>query len=128
MPAVMENIISAQEWFFENAGSDGKYYLCTVVNGQKKYLKRISGNNVGLSDSPETVLELSPAGDTGKFHIKLVGENRWLQHSKGGGGIRFWTDNNNAANSKISFTYASSYHMEKDPYICILLSYGKRPV
>ena len=114
----------ASEWFFENAGSDGKYYLCTYVNGQKKYLKNTSGNLVGLSDSPETVLELSPAGDTGKFHIKLDGENKWLQHSNGGGGIRFWTDNNNAANSKISFTYASSYHMEKDPYKLDGKTYG----
>ena len=105
----------AAEWFFENAGSDGKYYLYTYVNGQKKYLKNTSGNLVGLSDSPGSVLELS-AADSNKFYIKLDGANKWLQHSNGGNGIRFWTDNNNAANSQISITYASSYVLEDDPY------------
>ena len=105
----------ASEWFFENAGSEGKYYLYTYVNGQKKYLKNTSGNLVGLSDSPGSVLELSAAGSN-KFYIKLDGANKWLQHSNGGGGIRFWTDNNNAANSQISITYASSYVLEDDPY------------
>ena len=110
-----ESSSDAAEWFFENAGSDGKYYLYTYVNGQKKYLKITSGNLVGLSDSPGSVLELS-AADSNKFYIKLDGANKWLQHSNGGNGIRFWTDNNNAANSQISITYASSYVLEDDPY------------
>ena len=110
-----ESSSDAAEWFFENAGSDGKYYLYTYVNGQKKYLKNTSGNLVGLSDSPGSVLELS-AADSNKFYIKLDGANKWLQHSNGGNGIRFWTDNNNAANSQISITYASSYVLEDDPY------------
>ena len=32
----------AAEWYFESAGSEGKYYLYTYVNGQKKYLKNTS--------------------------------------------------------------------------------------
>ena len=37
-----ESSSDAAEWFFENAGSEGKYYLYTYVNGQKKYLKNTS--------------------------------------------------------------------------------------
>ena len=82
-----ESSSDAAERFFENAGSEGKYYLYTYVNGQKKYLKNTSGNLVGLSDSPGSVLELSAAGSN-KCYIKLDGAHKWLQHSNGGNGIR----------------------------------------
>lgn len=106
----------AAEWYFEGAGSAGEYYLCTYVDGQKKYVKNTSGNLVGLVDSGGTALELSSAGTEGKFYFKHGSANKWLQHSNGGGGIRFYTDKNNAANSQISITYASSYETEDDPY------------
>ena len=105
----------AAEWYFENADGDGKYRLYTYTDGRKQYLKNTGGNLAGLGDPPGSVLELIPA-DGNKFYIKLDGANKWLQHSNGGGGIRFWTDNNNVANSQISVTYASSYVLEDDPY------------
>lgn len=106
----------ASEWYFEAVDSQaGTYKLYTYVNGEKKYVKNTSGNLVGLANTSDTVFEISDAGD-GTFYFKKKGENKWLQHSNGGGGIRFYTDKNNATNSKMTITYASSYRPEDDPY------------
>ena len=106
----------ASEWYFEAAGSGaGTFKIYTYINGEKKYVKNTSGNLVGLADTSDTVFELSDAGN-GTFYFKKQGENKWLQHSNGGGGIRFYTDKNNATNTRISITYASSYRPEDDPY------------
>jgi len=83
------------------------------------------GNLAGLTaDSSSAVrFEISEAGNS-KFYFRKTGKNLWLQHSNGGGGIRFYTDKNNAANSQISITYASSLEMEDDPYSLDGKSYG----
>ena len=105
---------AAARWYFEPTGN-GTYRLYTYLDGAKKYLKNTSGNLVGLVDSGGTPLEITRAAD-GKFYFKISGQNKWLQHSNGGGGIRFYTDNTNATNSRISMTYADSYELPKDPY------------
>ena len=106
---------SAAVWYFEPA--DGGYYLYTYVDGERQYLKNTSGNLVGLDPASGTKLTVSRAAQE-KFYIKHASENKWLQHSGSGKGIRFWTDKNNATNSQFTITYASSYgpDPEDDPY------------
>ena len=53
-----------------------------------------------------------------------MGENKWIQHSNGGGGIRFYTDNNNATNSQITISYASSFVLPEDTYSLDGKTYG----
>ena len=104
-------------WYFEPVtGAEHQYYIFTWLNGQKKYIKqkKTNDNSVELASSG-TAFSISDAGG-GTFYIKHATQNRWLQHSNGGGGIRLYTDNNNAANSKIRMTYASSAAVPKDPY------------
>lgn len=59
-----------------------------------------------------------------KFYLKHAGQNRWLQHSNGGGGFRFFTDNNNAENSQITLIYASSVATSNDYYQLDGKTYG----
>ena len=107
-----ENLASS--WYFEPAGESGKYYVYTIVDGAVKYITNPSGINAGLDSANKALFVLSEA-EEGRFYFQLSGENKWLQHSKSGSGIRFYTDNSNAANSKIYITHVPST-MEKDPY------------
>ena len=59
---------------------------------------------------------LSSASTANTFYFKSATENKWLQHSNGGGGIRFFTDNNNATNCSITIEPVSSYTLSRDPY------------
>lgn len=108
---------SASDWYFEpvTAGNTTDYYIYTMVGDSKKYLTNPSGNLAGLSDSPGLKLVISAAGE-GTFYFKHKSANKWLQHSKGGNGIRFWTDNKDATNSRITISYASSLTFPDDPY------------
>ncbi len=117
------SISDASPWFFERGADENTYYIYTMINGEKKYMRNTSGNLMGFADADGTLFEMSQASD-GKFYFKKRGENRWLQHSNGGGGIRLYTDNNNAANSQISITYVSSLTMGKDPYSLDGMTYG----
>ena len=117
-------VSNASPWYFEPADSTANRYLIytyiTTDSGkEKKYIAHIpqpgSANEAGLTDGPETVFELSRAAD-GKFYFKKQGENRWLQHSNGGGGIRFYTDIKNTNNSQLVITYSDSTKMPDDPY------------
>lgn len=120
------NINSAAQWYFEKIdGQEGRYYMYTIKNGVRQYLKQYSAssNEVTLSATGGTALEITKAEDD-KFYIKHADQNRWLQHSNGGGGIRFWTDKNNAENSQIRFTFADSVTMPEDYYGLDGKSYG----
>ncbi len=95
---------AAATWFFEESG--GKLKLYTYVDNQKKYLHTKSGNNVELSTTAADILDISPTdSSTASFYIQQNGQNKWLQHSKGGSGIRYWTDNDNTTNSRIYIEY-----------------------
>lgn len=108
---------NASEWFLEPTGGTDEFYLYTYVGGSKRYVKNTSGNLVGLVASGGTALTLSESGaNDGTFYFKITNQDKWLQHSNGGKGFRFWTDNNNAINSRISITKASSYALPTDPY------------
>ena len=117
-------VSNASPWYFEPADNTAnRYFIYTYVTAdsgkEKKYIAHIpqpgSANEAGLTDGPETVFELSRAAD-GKFYFKKQGENRWLQHSNGGGGIRFYTDIKNTNNSQLVITYSDSTKMPDDPY------------
>lgn len=115
--AFIENTSSGQAdgWYFEPTGVDNQYYIYTYVEGVKKYITNPSGNLAGLADTNGTKFDLEDAGN-GKFYFKKAGASLWLQHSGSGSGIRFYTDNKNAASSQISIAYASSFVLPGDPY------------
>lgn len=100
------NINNASSWYLEKGDGNNVYYVYTLIDQEKRYMYNKSGNLMALESESKTAFELSQAAD-GKFYFKVVGANKWLQHSNGGGGIRLYTDNNNAANSQISLTYMS---------------------
>ena len=114
---LIENTDSSQaaEWYFESTESDDTYSIYTMINGEKKYIKQVnSENKITLADAG-TALELSL--DTAqKFLFKHSSQNLWLQHSNGGGGIRFYTDANNKTNARIIITEAETTHPSDDPY------------
>ena len=107
----------AAVWYFESAGADGQYRIYTVIDGVNQYMRNTSGNNMGLTANAASaaVFELSDA-DSYKFYFKILGENKWLQHSKSGNGMRLWTDNNNSENSRLSICYLPSHAPDEDPY------------
>ena len=104
--------LSASVWFFEEAGDKLKLY--TYVNGVKKYLHTKGGNNIELSTTAADLLDISVTLSGRSFYIKKDGENRWLQHSGSGNGIRYYTDNKNSANSTIYIKYATSEGIDTD--------------
>ena len=116
---------TASKWFFEDAGNN-TFYISTYVNGVKKYISNPSGNNAGLvneDSSAKTKFEITSVGD-GTFYLKISGEDKWLQYSGSGSGVRFYTDNNNDANSKITITYSDTLPVPTDPYKLDGKSYG----
>ena len=100
------NINGASVWYFEAAGNPDRYYIYTYVNDEKLYMYNTSGNLMGLSSDNKTAFDLSLAS-AGKFYFKVANQNKWLQHSGSGSGIRLYTDNNNAGNSQIVITTVS---------------------
>ncbi len=109
------NINAASRWYLEAASGTNTYYVYTKINGVKKYMYNSSGNLMALSDNPTTAFVISEAAAK-KFYFKKSNENKWLQHSNGGKGIRLYTDNNTAANSQLSLTYVSSLKGAHDYY------------
>ncbi len=96
------DIENAAVWFFEE--SDNGYKMYTYVNNVKKYLHNKNGNLIELSSSGDE-LYISPAPTVDSFYLKHSSANKWLQHSNGGSGIRYWSDNTNATNSRIKMYY-----------------------
>ena len=105
--------VQASVWFFEQEGNYLKLY--TRVNGVKKYLHTKSGNEIELSETAADLLELTVYESSPRsFYIKKSNANRWLQHSGSGEGIRYYTNKNNAVNSRIYIRYASPEGMDID--------------
>ena len=106
-------------WYFEKNGNYYKIY--TYVNDEKKYMVKLDsdgGKNVGLDDegSEFEIYDVNTSNPNGNIYIKLKDENLWLQHSKSGQGIRFYSDVNNATNSKIKAYYGDKMVPPDDPY------------
>lgn len=106
-------------WYFEKNGNYYKIY--TYVNDEKKYMVKLDsdgGKNVGLDDegSEFEIYDVNTSNPDGNIYIKLKDENLWLQHSKSGQGIRFWSDVKDATNSKIKAYYGDKMVPPDDPY------------
>ena len=115
------DVTAADTWYFESTGN-GTYLIYTLAENSQgeevpHYITNTSGNLAGLttSQSSATVFEISKSSDS-KFFLKIQGQNKWLQYSNGGVGIRFYTDNNNPGNACVTLTIADSCKMKKDPY------------
>ncbi|MCR4804166.1 MAG: hypothetical protein K5981_00735 [Clostridia bacterium] len=124
-----DNAAAAAVWFLEPV-EEGLFLLSTEVGGEARFVTNPKANNAGLSADPaEGALFIISEAASELFWVKLADADKWLQYSGSGKGIRFYTDKNNAGNSRIAFTYASSLEMPKDPYgldgqAWILLQYG----
>ena len=106
-------VTSASEWTFVPAGAENCYRISTEIDGTVFYITNPSGNYAGLSKSEGDGCVFSVSGAPGgRFYLKISGQNKWLQYSNGGGGFRFWTDNNDANNPRVFLTYASSSKLE----------------
>ena len=102
------DVASASTWYFEQvSGYTDRFYVYTKISGENYYMYNDTGsgaNFMGLSTTSKGIFVVSYAQD-GKFYFKLSTGNKWLQHSKGGGGIRLYTDNLNDYNSRFVLTY-----------------------
>lgn len=98
----------ASKWYLEQvSGYTDRFYIYSKINGAVNYIFHNSTTNanfIGLSTTTKTAFIVSSPADY-RFYFKLSTGNRWLQHSKSGGGLRLYTDINNAYNSQLSFTY-----------------------
>ena len=98
----------ASKWYLEQvSGYTDRFYIYTLINGEKQYMfndKSSNANFMGLSATNKAIFVMELAADY-KFYFKISTGNKWLQHSNSGGGMRLYTDHNNAANSQLTFTY-----------------------
>lgn len=120
------DLSDAAEWIFEPAGTENEYRI-RIKDGN--YIKQATAkqNNIALTSaaSDASVFVLSAVGgDKKRFYIKLKEENRWLQYSGSGKGIRLYQDHNNAANSNIQIKLVHPPTIEEDPYSLDGKSYG----
>lgn len=91
-------------WFFEDNGNN-TYKLYTYINGQKKYLQNSDDVKVTMSDSGDdlAISDADPAAHS--FYLKKSDEEKWLQHSNSGSGIRYYGNKETATNSNIFIQY-----------------------
>ena len=108
------SISSASVWYLEPVpGKENRYLICTA--DRTKYMHNKSGNLMELSETG-TEFDLSETGTAAKFYFKTANENKWLQYSRTGVGMRLYTDNNNLTNAGLSLTKVSSTFPDDDPY------------
>ena len=98
----------ASKWYLEQiSGYTNRFYVYTYVNDVKEYMYNNTTTNANfmeLNTISKTSFDISCEGDS-KFLFKVSTKNAWLQHSNSGGGMRLYTDHNNANNSQLTFTY-----------------------
>lgn len=133
-----ESLSEAAIWYFDIISSDEdvvKVNIYTYVDGIAKYIFcPNNSNNVQLSseNNKRTLFKITETDITkftnfpDTFSVKKDSEERWLQHSNGGGGIRLYTsqgDNNNI-NDKIKFSFVDTYLVPDDYYELDGKTYG----
>lgn len=95
-------------WYLELVPEyTNRFYIYTYVENEKQYMYNNTASNanfMGLSTMSKAAFDIS-CEETGKFLFKISTKNAWLQHSNSGGGMRLYTDHNNANNSLITLTY-----------------------
>ena len=114
------DISSASKWFITKTGN--YYKISTIINGEKKFIHTKSGNEIELSETAD-LFQIVPAGN-GTFYLKNSIENKWLQHSGSGNGIRYYQSNSNSTNSRIKFVFADTIQLPNDFYRLNGKSYG----
>ena len=113
---------SAALWYFESTGGSNGFliytYTGTAPNTEKKYIKQNPDpqklNEIMLA-AEGTPFVLSKVNNTNSFQFKHATQNRWLQHSTSGNGIRLYTSKDNATNTRISITVPADSSSD-DPY------------
>ena len=114
----------ASIWYLEPTGTENRYSLATYdANENKLYITNPSGNLAGLSETGGLTFDFSETGND-KFFVKITDVDKWLQHSNGGNGIRFWTDKKDATNPRIIMFYADSAKLPDDAYSLSGKTYG----
>lgn len=102
------NMQGGSTWYFEQvSGYTDRYYIYTKIDNENYYMYNNTGagaNFMGLSTTEKSAFIISLAVEN-KFYFKLATANKWLQHSKSGGGVRLYTDNTNAENTQFTITY-----------------------
>ena len=102
------NMQGGSTWYFEQiSGYTDRYYVYTKIDNDNYYMYNntsAGANFMGLSTTEKSAFIISLAVEN-KFYFKLATANKWLQHSKSGGGIRLYTDNSNAENTQFTITY-----------------------
>ena len=115
------DIFSASKWFFTKTGD--YYKISTIVNGVKKFIHTENGNRIELSENDADLFKITPSANH-TFYLKNSGENKWLQHSGSGNGIRYYQSNSNSTNSRIKFVFADTAQLPDDWYQLNGKSYG----
>ncbi len=102
-------------WYFEpytvssSVTGHGYFKIYTLNNGDKAYICLNTGAGIKLGTSSEAdIFDVYNAVAGESFYLKRYNNNNWLQHSGSGGGIRYYSDNNNADNSRIKMNFADS--------------------
>ena len=115
------NFSSAAEWYFEKiSGEDNTYYIYTMKNGEKQYIRFKPSSSTDYAEvelaSSGTAFVLSNSDTPNKFFFKHRDKEYYLQHSGTGGGIRFWNDNKDQNNPRIFITDIDTASPNDDPY------------
>ena len=111
---------AAATWFFTRTGN--YYKISTMIDGVEKFIHTRAGNEIELSDSADLFQITASANRT--FYLKNSMENKWLQHSGSGSGIRYYGSNANSSNSRIKIVFADSIELPEDYYRLNGKSYG----
>ena len=114
------NPSSASTWFFTKVGN--YYKISTMIGGVEKFIHTKAGNEIELSDTADLFQITASANHT--FYLKNSIENKWLQHSGSGSGIRYYQSNSNATNARIKMVFADSMELPDDWYHLNGRSYG----
>ena len=114
------HISSASIWFFTKTGN--YYKISTMVNGVEKFIHTKSENEIELSDTADLFQITLSANNT--FYLKNSIQNKWLQHSGSGNGIRYYQSNSNNTNARIKMIFADTMELPDDWYHLNGKSYG----
>ncbi|WP_303838305.1 SpaA isopeptide-forming pilin-related protein [Ruminococcus flavefaciens] len=117
-----DSVLDAAIWYFEQDGNNFKIY--TYIDKVKKYIHNKSNNLLELSSTTGDSINITDAIAGVSFYFKQSDADKWLQHSNGGGGIRYFTDNNNATNAQIKLYFADKAKISDDPYKLNGKTYG----
>ena len=115
---VSTSINQAGKWIFEPSGDENAYRIRTE-DGHYIRQKEVNRNDIVLTDDGDlaSVFILGqPEKNSGRFTIKLSTENRWLQYSGSGKGIRLYQDITNMENSRVQISLVNPPEIENDPY------------